>query len=96
MLFVATCIDRPGSMDKRMENRPAHLAYLNSLGAQVKVGGALLGADCRTPIGSMIIFEAESEADIHALLAADPYSVTGLFESANVKPWRQGVGQSLA
>ena len=24
------------------------------------------------------------------------YSVTGLFESANVKPWRQGVGQSLA
>ena len=43
MLFVATCIDRPGSMDKRMENRPAHLAYLNSLGAQVKVGGVAAG-----------------------------------------------------
>ena len=53
---------------------PAHLAFLNGLGSRVKIGGALLAADCRTPIGSMIIFEAESEADVHALLAADPYS----------------------
>ena len=42
MLFVATCVDKPLSVDKRMENRPAHLAYLNRLGARVKIAGALL------------------------------------------------------
>ena len=44
----------------------------------------------------MIIFEGESEDDILALLAEDPYPLAGLFESVSVKPWRQGVGQSLA
>jgi uncharacterized protein YciI len=45
MLFVATCADNPESMAKRLENRPAHLAYLASLGARVKIGGALLTPD---------------------------------------------------
>jgi uncharacterized protein len=54
MLFVATCVDNPDSADKRMENRPAHLAYLNGLGSRVKIGGALLAAeDHRRPVGSM-------------------------------------------
>ena len=38
MLFVATCTDRPDSMAKRLASRPAHLAYLASLGARVKIG----------------------------------------------------------
>ena len=28
MLFIATCVDKPHSVDKRKENRPAHLAGL--------------------------------------------------------------------
>jgi uncharacterized protein YciI len=95
MLFVATCLDKPHSLDKRMGSRPAHLAYLNGLGSRVKIGGALLAADHATPIGSMIIFEAESEDEALALLAKDPYSSAGLFESVSVRPWRPGVGQSL-
>jgi uncharacterized protein len=62
----------------------------------VRTGGALLGPDHQTPVGSMIIFEGESEDDILALLAKDPYSMAGLFESVSVKPWRQAVGQALA
>ncbi len=96
MLFAATCVDRPHSVDKRKENRPAHLAYLNGLGSRVKIGGALLGSDRQTPIGSMIIFEGESEDDILALLGKDPYRLAGLFESVSVKPWRFAVGQALA
>ena len=96
MLFVATCVDKPHSVDKRMENRPAHLVYLKDLGSRVKIGGALLAPDHKTPLGSMIVFEADSEADVLAILAGDPYSSAGLFESVSVKPWRQGVGQSLA
>jgi len=61
----------------------------------VKIAGALLASDRDTPIGSMVIFEGESEEEIRALLAKDPYALAGLFETVTVKPWRQGVGQPL-
>ena len=95
MLFVATCIDKPQGLPKRKENRPAHLDYLNGLGARVKIAGALLAPDQETPVGSMLIFEAESEEDIRALLAKDPYTLADLFERVEVTPWRQAVGQAL-
>jgi uncharacterized protein YciI len=96
MLFIATCVDKPQSLEKRLANRPAHLAYLNGLGAKVKIGGATLADDLKTPLGSVLIFEGESEADVKAILAQDPYTLAGLFESVAVKPWRQAVGQTLA
>ena len=96
MLFIATCVDKPHSLEKRLENRPAHLAFLAALGARVKVGGAMLADDLKTPVGSMLIFEGESEADIRAILAKDPYALAGLFDSVTIKPWRQAVGQILA
>jgi uncharacterized protein len=95
MLFIAACVDKSHSLDKREENRAAHLAYLNGLGAGVKTGGAFSGPDRQIPVGSMIIFEGESEKDILALLDKDPYLRAGLFESVSVTPWRQAVGQAL-
>jgi uncharacterized protein len=92
MLFVATCVDKPRSVDKRTENRQGRLAYLNGLGSRVKIGGALLASDHKTSVGSMIV----SEAEVLAILAKDPYSSAGLFESVSVRPWRPAFGQSLA
>ena len=92
MLFVATCTDKPDSNPKRMEARPAHLAYLNGLGAKLKAGGALLSPDRKTVIGSLLIFEADDMAEVESMLAQDPYSHAGLFESVDIKPWRQAVG----
>jgi uncharacterized protein len=96
MLFIAACVDKPNSADRRLSNRPAHLAYLKNLGEKVRIGGAMLGEDSQTPIGSMLIFEGENEADIRAVLAQDPYALAGLFERVTVTPWRQAVGQPLA
>jgi uncharacterized protein YciI len=95
MLFVATCTDKPDSNQVRMDNRPAHLAYLNGLGAKVKAGGALLSADRKTVLGSLLIFDCEDQAEVEAMLAQDPYAVAGLFETIDVKPWRQAVGVPL-
>jgi uncharacterized protein YciI len=95
MLFVATCTDKPDSVGKRMEARPAHLAYLASLGARVRVGGALLDAEGQTPLGSLIVFEAANEAEVRALLSLDPYVKADLFAAVDLKPWRQAIGASL-
>ncbi len=96
MLFIATCVDKPQSLDTRLANRPAHLAYLEGLGSKVKIGGAMLAEDLKTPVGSVLIFEGDSETAIRAILAEDPYARAGLFDSVTVKPWRQAVGQTLA
>jgi uncharacterized protein YciI len=96
MLFVATCTDKPDSAALRMANRPAHLDYLNGLGPKVRAGGALLSSDRQSVVGSLLILEGESEAEILAVLAKDPYALAGLFASVDVKPWRQAVGVPLS
>lgn len=95
MLFVATCTDNPNSSALRLDTRPAHLAYLNGLGAKLKAGGALLSSDRASVLGSMLILEGADEAEIAAMLADDPYARAGLFASIDVKPWRQAVGVPL-
>ena len=77
MLFIATCIDKPDSLAKRMGRRPAHLVYLSSLGAKVRAAGALLDPAGQNPVGSLLIFETLDEAEARALLAADPYAEAG-------------------
>lgn len=38
MLFLALCADKPGHLPVRLENRPAHLAYLGTLGDKLRAG----------------------------------------------------------
>ena len=96
MLFIATCIDKPDSLATRMGRRPAHLAYLSSLGAKARAAGALLDPTGQNPIGSLLIFETIDEAEVRAILAADPYTQGGLFASVDLKPWRQALGVTIA
>ena len=70
MLFIATCIDKPDSLAKRMGRRPAHLVYLSSLGAKVRAAGALLDPAGQNPTGSLLILETFDEAEARAINAA--------------------------
>ncbi len=96
MLFIATCIDKPDCLAKRTGRRPAHLVYLSSLGAKVRAAGALLDPAGQNPVGSLLILEALDEAEVRAMLAADPYAEAGLFASVDLKPWRQALGVTIA
>ena len=78
-----------GSLDLRLSTRPAHLAYLESQGARLITAGPLLSDDGQTPLGSLLLFEAESRADAEAFAAGDPYAGAGLFESVAIRPWRR-------
>lgn len=87
-LFVVEARDRKGALALRLETRAAHLAWLEGLGAVVKLGGPLLEAAGATPVGSLLIFEAADRASLDALLAEDPYVKAGLFETVTVQPFR--------
>lgn len=95
MLFVAICQDKPDHVELRLSTRNAHLAFLAEHAASVKLGGPFLDAAGETPIGSLLIIEAEDEAAARALLAKDPYAGAGLFASVELRPWRRVVGAEL-
>ena len=87
MLFALLCTDKPNSLDLRMSVRPDHLKYLESLGAALKAAGPFT-TDEGSPIGSLVIIEAENRAAAQAMAANDPYSKAGLFAAVEIKPWK--------
>ena len=89
MLFVLTCLDKPNSATLRAETRPAHLDFIRARIEQVPMAGPILAEDEKTPIGSMLIVELASRAEVDRFLAADPYSRAGLFQSVTVRPFRK-------
>ena len=96
MLFAAICTDKPHSLQLRLDNRPAHVDYLNSLGDKLRSAGALLSPEDQNPVGSLLIFRADTLEEAEALVAGDPFAKLGLFSTTEVKPWRQGFGVKLA
>jgi uncharacterized protein len=87
MLFALICTDKPGSLDLRLKARPDHLAFLDGLGAKMKAAGPFVDAEDK-PVGSLVIIEADNMEDAKAIAARDPYSIAGLFESVDIKPWK--------
>lgn len=93
MLFVALCHDKPGHVDLRLSTRAAHLAFLETHAAQVKLGGPFLEGE--KPVGSMLVLDCPDEASARALLAEDPYAQAGLFERVELRAWKRVVGAAL-
>jgi uncharacterized protein YciI len=88
MIYTVICKDKPGHLEVRMENRPAHVDYLNALNAsgKLKFAGPFLGDDGK-PVGSLVAFEVADRAEAEALAAGDPYAKAGLFASVEISPW---------
>lgn len=86
-LFVFQGLDKAGALELRKATRPAHLAWIKGLDPRVKIGGPLLAEDGETPVGSMLVIEAETLAAATALFAEDPYATAGLWQSTSVRPF---------
>ena len=88
MHFAFICKDKPGSLQVRLDTRPEHLAYLNALNADGKLGfaGPFLGDDGK-PTGSLVVVKAETIEDARRIAADDPYARAGLFAEVEVKAW---------
>lgn len=86
MLFAVMCFDKEGGLDTRLANRDDHLAYLGGKVDKVVLGGPFLSDDGK-PVGSMLIFDVENEAEARSIVDNDPYAKAGLFQNVEVKPW---------
>jgi uncharacterized protein YciI len=89
-LFVLTCIDKPDAREARAGAREAHLAYVRESGI-VKLAGPFVDEQDQM-VGSLLIIEAADLAAAQAFSAADPYVKAGVFQSADVRPFRLSIG----
>ncbi|PYE88926.1 YciI-like protein [Phyllobacterium leguminum] len=90
MLFAILCNDKPGHLQLRLDTRPAHLDYLNNLGERLKFAGPFLDADGK-PNGSLLVIEADHLDAAKGIAAKDPYSLAGLFETVDIRPWNWAI-----
>lgn len=96
MFYVFIGQDTPDSLEKRLANRPAHVARLQALQAEGRLllAGPFPAVDAEDPgaagyTGSLIVAEFPSLADAQSWADAEPYLNSGVYERVTVKPFRK-------
>ena len=93
-LFVVTCTDQEGTVEKRLATRPEHLARLQQLDdeGRLVVAGAM-PKDPSNPhagfYGSTIIVDFDSREALDAWLAKEPFLREGVYSQIDVKPFNK-------
>ena len=89
MLIALIARDKPGALQTRLDNRSAHLAYIEETGV-VSQAGPLLDGDAM--IGSLVILDVADLAAAQSWADNDPYAKAGLFQSVELIPWKKVIG----
>lgn len=87
MLIAVIARDKPDALQTRLDNRAAHLAYIEQTGVVAQAGPLLDDAD--SMIGSLVILDVDDMAEARDWAGNDPYAKAGLFESVELIPWKR-------
>ena len=90
MRVAVICQDKPGALQVRADNRPAHLGHIEASGV-VEMAGPFLD-EAGQMSGSLIILNVETLQAARDWAAADPYAQAGLFASVTIREWKKVVG----
>lgn len=95
-LFVITCTDHEGTLEKRLAVRPQHLARLEKLAdeGRVIVAGAMPKDRNDLPAGfygSTLILDFDSREALDAWLAEEPFLKEGIYAHIDVKPFNKAL-----
>ena len=96
MLYMISGTDVPGSLEKRLAARPAHLQRIKDLQEQGRLilAGPHPAIDSPDPgdagfSGSLIVAEFDSMIAAEEWAQSDPYVDAGVFSSVVVKPFNK-------
>ena len=81
-LFAFLCRDAAGSASLRERLLKDHLAYIETVMANIAVAGPLKEGD--TTVGSLLIIKAETEEEARATFEGDPYFAAGVWDTVKV------------
>ena len=82
--------DKSGTLQTRLDNRDAHLAYIAKTGV-VEMAGPFLDAD-GIMCGSLIVINVDTMETAQAWADNDPYNKAGLFTSVELSEWKKVIG----
>lgn len=96
MLYSIVGEDVPGSLEKRLSARPAHLERLKALQneGRLVMAGPFPAIDNADPgpagfTGSLIVAEFDSLSSAQSWADADPYVAAGVYAKVSVKPFKK-------
>ncbi|NGQ89666.1 YciI family protein [Rhodobacter sp. HX-7-19] len=90
MRVALICIDKPGHLHVRQENRAAHLAHIEASGL-VEMAGPFLNA-AGEMCGSLVVLSVDRMEQAQDWAANDPYAKAGLFQSVDLREWKKVIG----
>ena len=83
--FAVEYVYDPSKTELMDQVRPRHRAYLGALRDEGKnLGSGPLSGDAP---GALLILKADAEADVLAMLDADPFHEAGAVSSRTVREW---------
>lgn len=96
MYYAIMGVDRDDSLEARLQARPEHLERIRRLQEEGRLllAGPHPAIDSDDPgpagfTGSLILAEFESQEAAKAWADEDPYTLTGVFSSISVKPFKK-------
>ncbi|MEQ0923075.1 YciI family protein [Acinetobacter schindleri] len=97
-LFVVSCTDQEGTVEKRLAIRPQHLARLQKLNDEGRL--IVAGAMPKEPgnpqagfYGSTIIVDFDSREALDEWLQEEPFLKEGVYAHIDVKPFNKAFPQ---
>lgn len=72
--------------EKIPDYRPEHRTYIAGLREAGRVTAA---GPFEDDSGALIVYEAESAAEVEKLIEDDPFFKAGIFAEKTIKPWKQ-------
>jgi len=95
MLFAVWASDCADVLAERLRVREAHRARLrarNDVSVRVVLAGPTLDDASGAMNGTLLIVEAGSIGAVRAFVDSDPYSMAGVYDRVEIRPWRCGLG----
>lgn len=86
--YVLYAMDKPDSLDRRLEHYAAHRTYIEANdtaeGVSVVMSGPLQTDDGTTMIGSLILIDAPSREAVEQFIAKDPFTSEGIWGKVRI------------
>jgi hypothetical protein len=96
MYYAIIAIDKPGTLEARLNARPAHLERLTALqdAGRLLIAGPHPAIDSEDPgpagfTGSLIVGEFDDLESAKSWADEDPYKSAGVYSEVTVKPFKK-------
>jgi hypothetical protein len=89
MPFFIETFDKPGHAQMRIDERAAHLAFLDTHKDLLLACGAKLTDEGENAGGGVYVVDVQTREDAEQFIAKDPFALAGLFERVNIVRWRK-------